>query len=61
MVPVTFFVTLPFAHEITFLLAAGLTAAMVGVADGVDAVPTASFVNLIRIVGAEKPKPFILK
>ena len=59
--PVTFFVTLPFTHEMTFLAATGLTAAMDGVAEGVGAVAKASCVNLIRIVGAEKPKPFILK
>ena len=53
--------TLPFTHEMTFLAATGLTAAMDGVAEGVGEVAKASCVNLIRIVGAEKPKPFILK
>ena len=33
----------------------------VGVAEGVGEATTASCVNLIRIVGAEKPNPFILK
>jgi hypothetical protein len=35
LIPVTFLVTLPLTHEMTFLIAAGLTAATVGVGVGV--------------------------
>ena len=58
----TFLVVWPLTQLIVLVLF-GLAIATfgVGVAEGVGEVTTASCVNLIRIVGAEKPNPFILK